>query len=39
MPNDTVESLRERVKAVERKIYPLVIEKIASGEIQSKCHH
>lgn len=32
-PNDTVETLAERVLAIEHRIYPATIGKVASGEI------
>ena len=34
-PHDTVDTLSQRVKAAEHRIYPLVIDAISSGDIQS----
>ena len=33
-PNDTLESLQERVKVVEHQLYPYVIDKFAEGKIR-----
>ena len=34
LPNDTVESLQERVKIVEHKLYPKIIDDFAEGKIR-----
>ena len=34
-PDDTVETLSDRVKLVEHKLYPEVIDAISSGDVQS----
>lgn len=34
LPDDTEETLHERIKEVERRLYPVVIKKIMDGEIE-----
>ena len=33
-PNDTLESLQERVKVVEHQLYPHIIDQFAAGKIR-----
>nr|XP_012136821.1 PREDICTED: trifunctional purine biosynthetic protein adenosine-3 isoform X1 [Megachile rotundata] len=36
LPNDTVESLQERVKTAEHRVFPLALKHLATGRIQLK---
>jgi len=35
LPGDNIESLSEKVKSKEHLLYPLVIDRLAAGEIES----
>lgn len=36
LPHDTVETLQERVKTAEHRIFPLALKYLATGRIQLK---